>query len=99
MVALVTCKNEEDPFKNEGARVLTTLYINFSEAQWQLTLSSVVGSGRNSNSSKFFIVLIICKNEEKEALQWFQHFSHYKYNMDIFSRRSRLAYSAVRGRI
>ena len=23
MVALVTCKNEEDPFKNEGARVVT----------------------------------------------------------------------------
>ena len=24
MVALVTCKNEEDTFKNEGARVVTT---------------------------------------------------------------------------
>ena len=24
MVVLVTCKNEEDPFKNEGARVVTT---------------------------------------------------------------------------
>ena len=24
MVALVTCKNEEDPIKNEGARVVTT---------------------------------------------------------------------------
>ena len=29
MVVLVTCKNEEDPFKNEGARVATTLFINF----------------------------------------------------------------------
>ena len=65
MVVLVTCKNEEDPFENEGARVLTTLYSNFSEAQGQLTLSSVVGSGRNSNSSKFFIVRIICKNEDQ----------------------------------
>ena len=25
----VTCKNEEDPFKNEGARVVTTLNIAF----------------------------------------------------------------------
>ena len=29
MVVLVTCKNEEDPIKNEGARVVTTLSINF----------------------------------------------------------------------
>ena len=26
MVALHTCKNEEDPIKNEDARVLTRLY-------------------------------------------------------------------------
>ena len=26
---LVACKNEEDPIKNEGARVVTTLFINF----------------------------------------------------------------------
>ena len=26
----VACKNEEDPIKNEGARVVTTLFINFS---------------------------------------------------------------------
>ena len=37
MVVLVTCKNEEDLIKNEGARVFTTIYINFSEAQWQIT--------------------------------------------------------------
>ena len=50
---LGTCKNEEDPIKNEGARVLTTLYIHFSDAQGQLTLlQSVMGSGQNSNSSK-----------------------------------------------
>ena len=29
MVVPVTCKNEEDPIKNEGARVVTTLFINF----------------------------------------------------------------------
>ena len=31
MIVLLTCKNEEDPVKNEGARVLTRLYINFSD--------------------------------------------------------------------
>ena len=36
MVVLVICKNE-DPIKNEGARVLTTLYIDFSEAQEQVS--------------------------------------------------------------
>ena len=51
MVVLVTCKNEEDPIKNEN-RVLTTLYINFSDAQGQITLELVVVSGRNLNSSK-----------------------------------------------
>ena len=28
-----TCRNEEDPIKIEGARVLTTLCIDFSDAQ------------------------------------------------------------------
>ena len=50
MGVLVACKNEEDPTKNvgackneedsiinEGARVVTTLFIDFSHAQGQLT--------------------------------------------------------------
>ena len=37
MAVLLTCKNEEDLIKNEGARVFTTLYIDFSDAQGQLT--------------------------------------------------------------
>ena len=37
MGVLVTCKNEEDPIKNEGARVVTTLFIDFSDAHGQLT--------------------------------------------------------------
>ena len=37
MVVLVTCKNEEDSIKTEGARVFTTFYIDFSDAQGQLT--------------------------------------------------------------
>ena len=39
MVDLLTCKNEEDPIKNEGARVVTRLFIDFSNAQGQLTLN------------------------------------------------------------
>ena len=34
---LVACKNEEDPIKNEGARVVTTLFINFKDVQGELT--------------------------------------------------------------
>ena len=49
MVVLVTCKNEEDPIKNEGARMVTTLFIEFSG---QLTPKSVMESCQNSNSSK-----------------------------------------------
>ena len=41
MDVLVTCKYEEDPFKNEGARVVTTVYSNFSDAQGQITGVSV----------------------------------------------------------
>ena len=41
MGLLVACKNEEDPIKNEGARVVTTLFIKFSDAQGQLTPKSL----------------------------------------------------------
>ena len=36
MAFLVTCKNEEDPIKNKGARVVTILFIDFSDAKGQL---------------------------------------------------------------
>ena len=52
MIVLVTCKNEEDPDKNEGARVFTTLYINFADAHGQINLVLVVVSGQNWISSK-----------------------------------------------
>ena len=50
IVVLITCKNEEDPIKNEGARVLTrfphdkSMGIS-SDAQGQLTPQSLVKSG------------------------------------------------------
>ena len=49
---LVTCKYEEDPIKNEGARVLTRLYDVFSDAQGQLTPKSAMEFSPNVNSSK-----------------------------------------------
>ena len=51
MDILVTCKYEEDPIKNEGASVVTTIYSNFSDTQGQITLVLVTVSGRNLNSS------------------------------------------------
>ena len=88
MVVLVTCKNEEDPIKNEGARVLTTLYTKYSDAQEQITLELVVVSGRNLNSSKFSCMsslpakmrMIDSKMKEQECSQ---DFAHYK-SMGIF---------------
>ena len=88
MVVLLTCKNEEDPIKNRGARVLTTLYINFSDAQGQITLELVAVSGQNLNSSKLSCMsslparvrMIDLKMKELECSQ---DFSHYK-SMGIF---------------
>ena len=44
MVVLVTCK-KEDPIKNEGARVVTTLYINILDAKGQIIRESAVVYG------------------------------------------------------
>ena len=52
MVVLVTCKNEEDPIKNKGARVFTTLNVDFSDAQGQITQESVMRSGQNCEWSQ-----------------------------------------------
>ena len=59
MVVLVTCKNEEDKIKNEGTRVLTSLSVDFSDAQGQITPRSVVESRRNSNSSKLLLLSLL----------------------------------------
>ena len=86
MVVLITCKNEEDPLENVGARVFTTLNINFSDAQGQKTLELV--SGQNLNSSKLSWMsslparmrMIVSIMKELECSQ---DFFHYKY-MGIF---------------
>ena len=88
MVVLSTCKNEEDPIKNEGARVFTKLYISFSDAQGQITLELVVVLGQNLNSSKLSCMsslparMRMIKSKMKE-LECLQDFSHHK-SMGIF---------------
>ena len=88
MDILVTCKYEEDPIKNSGARVLTTLYINFSDAQGQISLDLVAVSGRNLNSSKLSCMsslparMRVIESKMKE-LECSQDFSHYE-SMGIF---------------
>ena len=88
MGLLVACKNEEDPIKNEGAKVVTTLFINFSDAQGQLTLKSVMESCRNSNPFKLLWLVLLFARMKKihpkmKVLEWSQLFSHYK-SMGIF---------------
>ena len=85
MGVLVACKNEEDPIINEGARVVTTLFIDFSHAQGLLTPASVMESCRNSNPSKLLWLTLnkeesrIKKNQSKiKELEWSQGFPHYK---------------------
>ena len=88
MAVLRTCKNEEDPIKNRGARVFTTLYINFSDVQGQITLLLVVVSGQHLNSFKLSCMsslparMRLIKSKLKE-LECSQDFSHYK-SMGIF---------------
>ena len=88
MDVLVTCKYEEDPIKNRGARVDTTLYVNFSDTQGQVTLESVVVSGQNLNLSKLSCMsslparMRMIESKMKE-LECSQDFSHYK-SMGIF---------------
>ena len=43
MGVLVACQ-KEDEIENEGPRVVTTLFIDFSDAQGQLTPKSVMES-------------------------------------------------------
>ena len=64
--------------------MFTTLYINFSDVQGQITLELVVVSGRNLNSSKLSCMsslparMRLIKTKMKE-LECSQDFSHYKF--------------------
>ena len=88
MVVLLTCKNEDNLIKNRGAGVFKTLYINFSDAQGQITLELVVVSGRNLNSSKLSCMSSLPArmrmfDSKMKELECVQDFSNYK-SMGIF---------------
>ena len=69
IVVLVTFKNEEDPIKNEGARVLTSLLFDFSDAQGQLTPKSVMESRLNSNSCTLLLLYYLPARMKKIHLK------------------------------
>ena len=88
MDVLITCQYEEDLIKNIDARVFTTLYINFSDAQGQITPQSLVRSGRISKSSEMLWMSPLPASMKKirskmKELECSQDFSHYK-SMGIF---------------
>ena len=88
MSVLNTYKYEEDPIKNEGARVVTTLYSNFSDGQGQITLVSVSVSGRNLNTSRLSCMSSLPArmrmiDSKMKELAYSQDCSHYK-SMGIF---------------
>ena len=83
MDVLITCHYEEDPIKNRGARVFTTLYSNFSDAQGQITLELLVVSDRNLNSSKLSCMSSLPArmrmiNSKMKELECSSDSSHYK---------------------
>ena len=78
MAILVTFKYEEDPIKIDSARVATTLNINFSNTQRQITPRSEDESGRNSNSFEMLRMSLLLPRIKKirikmKALEWPQH--------------------------
>ena len=64
--------------------MFTTLYINFSDAQGQITPESVVVYGRNLNSSKFQCMSSISDSIKKEGARVVTIFFPYR-SMGIFS--------------
>ena len=65
MVVLHNCKNEEDPIKNEDARVLTRLYFVFFRRS--RAANSEVSDGilpKFELIQAFIVVHVTCKNEE-----------------------------------
>ena len=73
MHVLVTYKNEDDSYKNEGARVFTRFshYKSmgiFPDAQGQLTPQSLVESGPNLNLSEILWLSLLPASMKK--IQW-----------------------------
>ena len=89
IVGLLIYKNEDDLIKNEGARVLTRLFIDFSHTQG--AANSAVRGGIPPEFvliQAFRVVLVTCKNGEdpvkNKGGSVLTTFSHYK-SIGIFS--------------
>ena len=70
MVDLFTCKIKEDPIKNEGTRVVTTIAINFFRCS--RAANSIIGDGTLTKFKllqAFIVVLVICKNEDQLKIE------------------------------
>ena len=85
MVVLVTCKNEEDPIKNEGARVVTRRFFRCSRAAYSEVNDGILPKFKLIQA--FMVGLLPARmkkiHPKMTALEWSQHFSHYK-SMGIF---------------
>ena len=83
--------------------MFTTLYINFSDAEGQITLELVAVSGRNLISSKLSCISLLPArmrmiDSKMKEIECSQDFSPFK-SIWVFSRRSRAANYAVLGPI
>ena len=87
MYVLVTYRDEENQMKNEGARVVTTLYSYILDAQGQLTLLLVDGCSKNQTHSNFYGSPCYQQmrkiHSKMKVLEWSQQISHCK-SMQIF---------------
>ena len=91
MHVLVTCKNEDDPMKNEFAGVardnishIICLLGFFRFAQGQLTPQPLVGSAPYLNSVQTLWLSLLPERMKKirskmRALEWSQDFLHYNH--------------------
>ena len=84
MVILVTYTNEEDPYKNEGTRVVATfllleVYGEFSRRFRAATCNSAVWGLVSNLSQALWLYLLPARTKKiqsiKKALEWSQHYS------------------------
>ena len=82
--------------------MVTTLLIDFSHAQGQLTPMSVMESCRNSNPSKLLLLTLFPARKKKihwkvKVLEWSQRFSHYKSTGIFPNAQGQLTYKSFVG--
>ena len=80
--------------------MVTTLLINFSDTQGELTPKSVMESCPNSNSSQLLWLVLLSARMKKihpnmKVLEWSQHFSHYKAMRIFPDAQGQLAHKSL----